>query len=129
MIFSNGPITQRKVTWTMVLTFLFLVFSLVALPGCIPPPSRVPAKYVPRETENGVFIFEYDPGNQGVGNGDSLSLFMEAMNQFKKDHPDLEVKRLENINTTVNYRNSQGQNATANVVHVLVYTQPPRGKQ
>lgn len=99
----------------------------VAATGCGGPytgPQVVPAHYDVRETDNGVYIFEYNAGNQGQSSGDSLTLFTDSLNTWTKAHPELSVTRLERLSTTISYKNTQNQTNTITVVNVLVYTAP-----
>lgn len=104
---------------------VLLALALFAA-GCGPMnyPQAVPAHYNVRPTDNGVFIFEYDAGNQGQASGDSLTLFTDALNTWTKEHPELSVIRLERLSTTVSYKTTQGQTQSVTVVNVLVYTSP-----
>ncbi|MFX7824786.1 hypothetical protein ABTK20_20550, partial [Acinetobacter baumannii] len=74
---------------------------LGCLGGCgpFPQPQIIPAHYNVRETDNGVFIFEYDAGNQGQNSGDSLTLFTDSLNTWTKEHPELTTTRLERLST------------------------------
>ncbi len=109
---------------------LILLLSLAAVfvyaTGCGPFASQqvIPAHYDVRETENGVYIFEFNAGNQGTSNGDSLTMFTDSLNDFTKTHPELSVTRLERLSTTVNYKDTQNIARSVTVVNVLVYTGP-----
>lgn len=113
--------SELRTRWSILAFLLCILF----LPGCSPRPDPIYPKYVPRETQNGVYIFEYEPGNQASSkDGDSLSLFMDSLNAFMKKNPDLTIIRTEPIQTTVTRSNSGGQGTSAvSVVHVIVYTQ------
>jgi len=111
-------VTKQGVLVVILLALLSLFFC-----GCGAVSEPIPPKYVARETENGVYVFEYNPGNTATHEPDRLMLFMEALNAFHKAYPDLSVVHMEPIATRVSYRTDNGTRVVS-VVHVLVYTQP-----
>jgi len=102
---------------------VILATCVMCMTGCGAKREQIYPKYVAKETENGVWIFEFDPGNQG-STSDGLSLFTTAFQEFNKAHPELTVTRLETIQATVHYEDIQKNRRSAQVTHVLVYTQP-----
>lgn len=116
--------TVHNVLFAAVVSIGVVLIFLLAGCGPVQQTQIVPACYEVRPTDSGVFIFEYDAGNQGQISGDSLILFTEALNKWTRNHPELSVIRLEKFSTTVNFKNTQDRNSSINVVNVLVYTVP-----
>ncbi len=123
--------TQHGMARSILLALFISIGALIVffLTGCgIPEQQIVPACYQVRETENGIFIFEYNPGNQNQkhnnSDGDSLTLFTNALDAWSRDHPELSTTRLERLATTIQYKDSYGQINNVTVVNVLVYTKP-----
>jgi hypothetical protein len=119
------PIKQKHVTAVVVATFVGLMLALLFLSGCSIPPSRqpVPSQYVARETESGVWIFEYHPGDRGHQDANNLVMFMDCLSQWTKDHPELELRRLEVLHTKINTASdASSTNKVISVVNVLAYT-------
>lgn len=116
--------TRRNIAFALLLS-LAAFLALVAT-GCAPvgQPHIVPAHYDVRETDNGVYIFEYNAGNQGQNSGDSLTMFTDSLNTWTKAHPELSVTRLERMSTNISYKDQQNQARSITVVNVLVYTAP-----
>jgi hypothetical protein len=122
MIFGTN---ERGVKKTILFATALLLGMLACL-GCGPLPQQeiIPAHYKVRPTDNGVYIFEYDAGNQGENSGDSLTLFIDAQNAWTRKYRELSIIRLERLATVVKFKNSNNQNCTITVVNVLVYTEP-----
>ena len=124
--FRRKTLGGRSSGHLLVVAFLTLAVMAAAMcmTGCAPPASPQPARYNVRETDNGVYIFEYDAGNQGENSGDSLTLFTDSLNVWTQANPQLGVTRLERLSTTVNYTDTQRMKRSVTVVNVLVYTKP-----
>lgn len=131
MIFDTTHHGIRKnVILAAILSIIaIIIFTLI---GCTKNQDVIPAKYNVRETENGVYIFEYDPGNQYKNGGDNLTLFTDTFNSWMRDHPEFVIKRFERIVTTVNSRNTDGNPHKVTVINIIIYTgesgKPPLSK-